>query len=270
METVRNRSALILEFLDVTPNATYEELARFLGVSIMTVRRDCDDLSRSGKVVKTVGGVQLMNGKLGFYEQTTYERIATNAVEKRAIARKTLELIPRPGAIFLDGSTTCLELAKVIDAERSRVTVVTYSTQVCLALRSGKNHVICFGGEFEPRSLCFVGPDTESTAKSVFIDTVFLSASGFVSEEGTFESTPAAFRIKQIVAQQATEVVLLVDHTKFGRRGLSKVLDISQIGRVVTNSGVSQQDLTSLRSAGVEVSIATIPRRGQPLAVGSL
>ena len=159
---------MILEFVDDHRVTSYKDLARYLGVSIMTIRRDCEELVQAGAVFKTIGGVQRVTNEVGFYEKSTDERMSANNIEKRAIARTALELVKHTCTVFIDGSTTGLALAKLIDAQRKGLTVVTHSPLVCLALRSGLNTVICAGGEFEPRSLCLIGPQTESFAKSVF------------------------------------------------------------------------------------------------------
>ena len=68
----------------------------------------------------------------------------------------------------------------------------------------------------------------------------------------------ATFRIKQIMAEQCSKLVLLVDHTKFGKRSLSKVLDISQIHHVVTDDKTSKSDITLLEERVHKVTVATI------------
>ncbi len=101
-------------------------------------------------------------------------------------------------------------------------------------------------------------------AKSFFVDQAFLTTKGFLPADGTYESAVATFRIKQNVAERAVETVLLVDHTKFGHRALSKVLDISQIQQVVTDEGTAESDLESLRRAGIRVNVATLAKVEPP------
>lgn len=93
-------------------------------------------------------------------------------------------------------------------------------------------------------------------AKSFFVDRAFFTTKGFLPADGTYESAVATFRIKQIIAERAVESILLVDHTKFGHRALSKVLDISEIQQVVTDEGALKLDLTSLERAGIRINIA--------------
>jgi hypothetical protein len=138
---VGERSELILEIVNDRRVVSYKELAGLLGVSTMTARRECERLSRGGKLVKTIGGVRGLNGEFGYGEKTMDERMGVNVIEKRAIAKKALKLIETPSVVFIDGSTTCVALARLIDAQCDGVTVVTHSLQVCLTIRSGRNSV---------------------------------------------------------------------------------------------------------------------------------
>jgi DeoR/GlpR family transcriptional regulator of sugar metabolism len=79
-----------------------------------------------------------------------------------------------------------------------------------------------------------------------------------LSAEGTFESSIANFRIKQIICERCAQVTLLADHTKFGKRALCKVLDISQIHRVITDDKTSEEDIAALRGTGKTIKVATL------------
>ena len=257
---IKDRAAFILDLIDRQGTASYEALADLLQVSTMTVRRDCEELAQLGKIIKTIGGIQQAHAPAYLYENTVRERIATNRAEKRAIAAKALDLIPNNQTIFIDGGTTNLALAKLIADCRTGLTILTNSALTCLELSKGQNTIIGIGGEYDPMALSFVGPQAEEMAKSFFVDQAFLTTKGFLPADGTYESAVATFRIKQNVAERAVETVLLVDHTKFGHRALSKVLDISQIQQVVTDDGTLESDLTSLRRAGIRVNVATLPK----------
>lgn len=260
----KDRTVFILDLVDQQGTASYEALADLLQVSTMTVRRDCEELSKLGKIIKIIGGIQQAHAPAYLYENTLRERIAANRAEKRAIAAKVLDLIPNNQTIFIDGGTTNLALAKLIADCRTGLTILTNSALTCLELSKGQNTIIGIGGEYDPLALSFVGPQAEETAKSFFVDQAFLTTKGFLPADGTYESAVATFRIKQIVAERAVETVLLVDHTKFGHRALSKVLDITQIQQVVTDEGTPESDLVSLRRAGIRVSVATLPKMESP------
>ena len=145
----------------------------------MTVRRDCEELVRLGKIIKTIGGIQQAHAPAYLYESSVRARIATNRAEKRAIAAKALELISNNQTIFIDGGTTNLALAKLIADRRAGLTILTNSALTCLELSKGQNTIIGIGGEYDPVTLSFVGPQAEEMAKSFFVDQAFLTTKGF-------------------------------------------------------------------------------------------
>ena len=237
---------------------SYEELSEFLKVSTMTVRRDVDVMAREGLATKALGGIQRA-APAEFYETDLRSRLLEHRAEKQAIARAAMGLIHGRRTVFLDGGTTCLELAKLLATQRSGLTVITNSAMACIELgKSRENMTVGIGGQYDAPSASFVGPSAEESASRFFVDLAIVSTKGFFADEGTFESAIATFHIKQIMAKQAAKVILLIDHSKFGQRALSKVLDLSQIHTVVTDAGAPEADLEQLRHTGRQVVIAGI------------
>ena len=253
-----DRRQKILDHLDLVRSSSYEELAEMLGVSAMTIRRDVDSLVESAVVIKTLGGFRrASDGAANLYESALRSRLLLQHGEKLAIARKTLELLKPGSTVFIDGGTTCLELAKLIGREMKGITIVTNSILVCRDIGQNENHeIIGLGGQYDPASLSFVGSGCEEEAGKYFADMAVFSTKAFRPAEGMFESFIPTMRIKQIVAKQCRRVVLLADHTKFGLHALRKALDISQIHEVVTDAAVSPKDLAVLRAKGKTVRVA--------------
>jgi DeoR/GlpR family transcriptional regulator of sugar metabolism len=254
--TPAERHQTIVEHLDAVGVCTYQDLAKLLGVSEMTIRRDVDKLVQKRGLIKVFGGLQTAHAPEGLYESPIQPRSRIHRAEKEQIARVAIQQIKSPQTIFLDGSTTCVTLARRLAKELSGLTVVTHSSLVCLELgRTTANTIFHLGGQFDPASACCGGPTTEESARRFFVDIAFFSTKGFLPEEGTFESSLATLRIKQIVAEQAARVVLLVDHSKFGERALCKVLDIGQIHEVITDAGAAAADVALVERHGVVVRV---------------
>jgi DeoR/GlpR family transcriptional regulator of sugar metabolism len=247
--SVKNRHRLILDFLETRGTCTYQELSSRFDVSTMTIRRDVDFLAQQGRVIKTLGGVQDARAPSFLFETPLHSRISTNREEKQAIAEHAIRLIEAGQTLFIDGSTTCLELARLINVRCDGLTIKLG--------KSGNNMVVCVGGQFEKDTASFVGASAEETASKFFVDMALLSTKGFVPTEGTFESSIGNLRIKQIFAEQSANTVLLVDHSKFGVRALRKAIDISRISTVVTNRPLPAQDASSLRRQSKRVVIAS-------------
>jgi DeoR/GlpR family transcriptional regulator of sugar metabolism len=242
---------------------SYQELAGIFQKSSMTIRRDVEELCRRGVAIKTLGGVRGADRSVSLYETPLASRLASQRAEKRAIARCAAGLLVPGQTIFLDGGTTCIELAKYLAIHGVDMTILSNSALVCMELgRSRQNKIVGIGGQYEPTNLCFVGPTAEDFAHRFFVDVAFFSTKGFLPEEGTFESFEPTFRIKQIVVGQCSQAVLLADHTKFGERSLCKVLDIGQIHTVVTDELTPAGQRAELERRQRRVLVVTTGRGG--------
>jgi DeoR/GlpR family transcriptional regulator of sugar metabolism len=255
-----SRDQIILDHVNRRGKATYKELAQSLKVSTMTIRRDVDKMAEKHLVMKTLRGVQRMpEGERGLLETALALRLSERVEEKRSIARQALEIIRDGQTIFLDGSTTCAELAGYLGKYHRGLTVITNSLLIGQRLRRDRDSVLMMiGGRFDRDTYCFVGPGAEEQISRYFVDIAFMSTRAFMPTEGTYESSVDSFRIKQGVVAQSRKTVLLADHTKFGRRALTKVLEAKQIDTVITDEGVSQEHVAALRQKDIHVVISPL------------
>ena len=253
------RHQAIVQLIEDQGVCSYQELEKHLNVSNMTIRRDVDQLAANKNVIKTLGGIQKANAPENFYESSLISRLSVNKKEKRAITQEAMKLIEPGQSIYLDGSSTSIELAKRLALEACDVTIVTNSLLVYTELTKGKNNIInCIGGQHDPVSFCLTGPRTEDEARRYHIDMAFLSTKGFPPDHGMFESSAPTYRIKQIMAQQSSKVVLMVDHTKFNQRALFNVLSVEQIDTVITDEGISESDLKLLKNNVKNVHVVSL------------
>lgn len=254
---IHPRHARILELLQARGTGTYVELGKLLGVSSMTIRRDIDQLARADRLIKTLGGAQYAKVPQFLYESSLSSRLGVNRAAKDLIAAQAVAQVRPRQTIFLDGSTTCIAFARAIARSGPEVTVITNSALIAMELgASGTAKVICLGGDYDAQSASFVGSLAEEACGRFCIDTTFLSTKSFIAAEGTYESSTATLRIKQLVAKRSTRVVLLVDSSKFGQRALCKVLDVSLIKLVITDRQCPKSTQQVLRRSGCEVIVA--------------
>jgi DeoR/GlpR family transcriptional regulator of sugar metabolism len=258
METyVKQRHKSILDHLEEHGACSYQELSDRFGVTTMTIRRDVARLASQGLVIKTLGGVQKAGAPSYYYESTLWSRVKTHHAEKRAIAECAIDLVDAGKTIFLDGSTTCLQFAKLLAQHRKGLTIVTNSALIALELsKNSANMVVGIGGQIDKDTASFVGPSAEVDAKKFFVDLAFMSTKGFIPEEGTFESSVGNLHIKQLIVSQCAKVALLVDHSKFGVRALCKAIDASQIQVVVTDDATPDIAINFLKQQNKEVHVA--------------
>ena len=151
--TPSERQQSLADYLDSVGVCSYQDLARLLNVSEMTIRRDVDKLVLRHKVIKTLGGVQTAHAPRNLYESPVQQRLPILRAEKEQIAREAMRQIEPHRTIFLDGSTTCLVLARHLAKQMTGLTIVTCSSLVCLEFGpTTGNTIFSLGGQFDPAS----------------------------------------------------------------------------------------------------------------------
>src|SRR5688572_15210483 len=147
----RQRQALILDRVRETGAVRVVELARDLGVSDMTVRRDLEILHEHGLIEKVHGGATALSG-LASYEPGFVAKSSLQQAEKVAIAAAAAERVEPGMAIGVSAGTTTHALAaRLVDVPG--ITIVTNSIRVANVLhRPGRRDqtVILTGGTRTP------------------------------------------------------------------------------------------------------------------------
>ncbi len=101
-----------------------------------------------------------------------------------------------------------------------------------------------------------VGGETEDQIKHYNFDKLFLGASGVSVDFGITSTSREEAQIKRRMIDSAKEVILLVDHSKFDRRGLVTYATINEIDTVVTDWGVDAKTVSKLDEIGINVIVA--------------
>ena len=113
MEFSNERHAAIVDIVSKNHFVTVKDLAKSLGVSEMTIRRDVVVLSENNLVKQVYGGItptgENSNGKYSLSEEEK-----KNYDKKRKIAEKALSLLSPNDIIYLDSGTTIQTLSGMI------------------------------------------------------------------------------------------------------------------------------------------------------------
>jgi len=112
----------ILKILDEEKYISAQELAKRLYVSLPTIRRDLSLLHKRGQIVRSHGGAKIIEA--GSVVAPLNFRKTVNSNKKRLLCKAAAQMINEKDIIFIDSSTTTLQMAEFIDS-KSMVTVVT-------------------------------------------------------------------------------------------------------------------------------------------------
>lgn len=74
----------------------------------------------------------------------------------------------------------------------------------------------------------------------------------FDIEQGT-TTFNEAYQVSQAMCQAAKQIIVVTDSSKFGRKTPNVVVPIDKIDIVITDSGISESDLSALQLRGIQV-----------------
>ena len=263
----RQRQALILDRVRQTGAVRVADLARDLGVSDMTVRRDLDILQEHGLLEKVHGGATSLPG-LASYEPGFVAKSTLQQAEKEAIAAAAAERVEPGMAIGISAGTTTHAFASRV-ADVPGVTVVTNSIRVAdLLNRSGRRDqtVILTGGSRTP-SEALVGPFAVSQLRTVHLDQVFIGVHGMDAKTGFTCPNLLEAETDRALIEAGRRLVVLADHTKWGVVGIASIGDLDQADVLISDVTLDPEARSLLSEAvGELVLVSPDAAVGGPVA----
>ena len=245
------RKLKMLEYLEQNKKVTVPQLSEIFKVSNATVRNDLRDLENFGMLTRTHGGA-MVKSKAGF-ESDLGQRKVQNRKEKQKIANLAIDLIEDGDTIILDVGTTTLELAKLLH-KKNDITVVTNDLEIALMLE-GINSVntIFMGGIVRKGFHCTVGVAIgDNMLSGLTVDKAFMASNSVSLKKGA--STPDLIHAetKKLMISIANNVILLCDHTKFGKNSFVQFAPVNSIDILITDH-LNEGDQKKFEELGVKV-----------------
>ncbi|WP_088317625.1 DeoR/GlpR family DNA-binding transcription regulator [Kineosporia sp. R_H_3] len=250
------RMSAILGRLTDSGSVHVGELARSLGVSEATLRRDLALLEEQRLLTRTHGGALAQDVA---YELPVRYRDGRHRDAKRAIARAAVRGLPSgPHVVSLTGGTTTSEVARRL-SDRTDLTIVTNALNIAmdLVLRP-RVKLIVVGGVSRPQSYELVGPWAEEVLSGINIGTAFVGVDGVSVAGGLTTHDETEARTNRAMIARAQRVVVVADGTKVGRVTLARMADLDRVDELVTDGAADAAELDALRAAGVRVTVAPL------------
>lgn len=252
---IPQRQSRLQELLARRGMSDLESLAGTLRVSLSTVRRDIESLEQRGLVKRTHGGAIWIGEKDSVARPYAFDqRLDHQAEAKRKIAQAARELVESGQTILIDGGTTTYQLAQELLGRDLQI--VTNSLPIAqLFINDDNVELVLIGGVLYPRYGVLLGPVTEQTLAQVHARTLFMSVAG-VHDASLYNQNLLLVQAEQKMMQQAQQVVLLLDSSKFGQRALARLCTLDAIHVVVTDSGIDKEHREQIARAGCKLIIA--------------
>ena len=250
MKPVMYRREQILEHLGEQSFAAISDLARELGCSKMTIRRDLVRLEAEGLLKRSHGGAVATRRITLEFAMT--EKAAVCREQKSAIGRVAAGLIKSGERVIIDTGTTTLALACALSSRES-ISVVTTSLAVVPALLSAPGlECVLMGGTVRENSPDLYGPLVEENLSRIHADRAFIGCDG-ISAKGVLTTTdPRVARTTGIMIENSHQVILLADSSKANRNAFISFGKLDQLDGLITDENMPVEILDAARNAGVK------------------
>lgn len=244
------RRARIIEIISQRSAVTVEELAADFNISHETIRRDLSVLANAGRIRKVHGGARAVEVKK---EGPFEDRMNRNTLAKQIIAGKVGRLISAGQTLFMDTGSTTLICAEVL-AQINNLTVITNSSRIAatFANGSGRADVYMLGGQYRADNAQTVGVIAVEEVGRFSADCAILTVSA-LDTCGVMDFSDEEAQVGRAMLAAASQVVVVADSSKFNRRTLFNVCELSQIDTLVSDASPSDSALVAaIVAAGIE------------------
>ncbi len=236
------------------------ELAKKFLVSPATIRLDLSEMELRGIAKKVYGGAIFKkpeNQNIKFTEEFFNERLNVNYEEKVAIGKLAASLISDGETIMIDGGTTTYQLCKNLTSKNdlSIITCAFFNLWPELVI-SHNLQLFVLGGFLRKESRSLVGEICEDMINNFRASKYFMGIDGISLENGLTALNFQEASLKRKFIKSSQELIVISDHTKFGRVCPIPVAELVNVSKIITDAGIPHDFRSALEKKGIEILIA--------------
>jgi DeoR/GlpR family transcriptional regulator of sugar metabolism len=206
----RQRKQLILQRLKSEGDIVAKNLSEEWGLSEDTIRRDLRALAAEGLLQRVHGGALPASPAVGNFAA----RVQLEPEGKRTIGRAAAAMVKPGQTLFVDGGTSCEQLALHLPTTLA-ATVVTHSPTIALALVAHPRvDVVLIGGRLFKHSVVAVGAAALDSIRHIHADVYFMGVTGVHPQTGLTTGDLEEAHIKRALMAQAAETWVLASSEK--------------------------------------------------------
>lgn len=247
------RQEAIIKGLHEKGKVRVKELSETFGVTEDCIRKDLKALENAGRLKRTYGGAILSQDYP--LERDVVNRRNYHVKKKKEIARKAMDLIKDNETIFLDISTTNIELAKLLAESRKRVVVVSNMIDI-LQILAKNSHITAIGtgGTMYRTVNGFMGAATIEFIKQYSFDRAFLGSCGVDMVDCTITTLGAEDGLtKKAAIQSGRHKYVVMEREKFYFNDSYKFAHFDDINGIITDEHPDSMTVSVLEGAGVRL-----------------
>jgi DeoR/GlpR family transcriptional regulator of sugar metabolism len=179
-------------------------------------------------------------------------------IKMRGIAEMAAAQVQAEDVLLISGGQTSVYMAEEL-LEKENITVITNSINVFHILRDNPGiTLISTGGVLRSSNNTLIGLIGEGTLRELRADKLFLEVAGVTLDFGLSDDHLADVAMKQAMIKAAREVILLVDHTKFGQESVVQVASANVVDKLITDKALPASVRLQFAALGTEVIVANV------------
>ena len=253
IDTVKRREQII-DQLCQEGSVRVEQLRHHFSVSSVTIRNDLRYLERKGCALRSYGGAML--NQQFVFARPLHDKGRLNRDVKSRIAARAAALVQDGDTLILDSGSTTAQIVPFLKARRDLVVMTNALNIACELTGYEQVEVLVLGGNMRPNSYSLYGHAAEQQLRQYHFDRLFLGVDGFDLECGITTPHRGEAQLNRVMCDVASEIIAVVDASKFGRKSFCTIRGAAQIQRVITDSRIPEVYHRTLLDLGVEVIIA--------------
>ena len=243
------RQAFILHQVNLHNKVILTDLCDQMNVSDDTIRRDLNELSDTGKIIKVHGGALSPS----FHNGNHFSREVYAYSQKKLIAKKAASLIKDGMFVLTGGGTTIIELARALP-QNLRATFISGSIPALAEYIVHPNiEVIAIGDKISKDSKISVGTHAVERIKELKVDMCILGISAINLENGVSDNDWEVVQIKRAMIESAEKLVCLTISEKINSRQPFQVCDSRKIDTLITELAADDELLLPYIRAGIKI-----------------
>lgn len=238
----RNQMLKIIENKNVT---NVHELANELGVSEMSIRRDCRVLEEMGSIKVSFGKIEYSNALDDKNKDKQIDLI------NGEIAKSASGFIKDDQMIFINSSRTAIKLLDYVSDRH--INVLTNNLRSIDKTLNAESSLILSGGEIRNGSKILTGDIALESFRKIRASISVIGCGGVDIENGLTTTNIHEAQINRIIINNCERLIVVANYTKINKMTNFTVGSLKDIDVLITDVYADPDYIKEIRNAGVQV-----------------
>lgn len=245
---IEKRRENIITYLLENGESNIEDIASYLSISTLTVRRDIEEFKANQIIGQKNGNLKLNDDFKLKLKQNKYSR------ERKAIQKEAAKHVEENDVLFINTSYTALGTVKYI--KDIHCTIITNNTNIVNIERDKSIVALLTGGEIrEPRS-SIVGEIAYNTISQIKANKCIIGVDGISLESGLSSSVLHEASITELMLKCCTgECFVVASSERINKTDRFFCGSLDLVNTIITDNKVDMLAVYEFRRRGIEVII---------------